>query len=574
MLKVMVFSVLVLVGCKHSPESGSLPEEAMNAQKLKNFDIPTYTFGDLSQKKARGGFLEQSPWVDDYWPLYKKNLSRRYFDYIVHTNGVNFAQELVVPDISGFKEFSLYGDQAQDMHSTADRLYRLSPAEKYDYLFNQNNELMRENWSEFEKFNGMYANTGEWRWMGICHGWSLASYSESAPLNHVMVKKGGKSVLFFEGDIRGLVSKVYAHNDFESISRLGNRCRVDKKNMQTDPSGRIVDIGFGGNEVGYFRNELNKWQYIGKNWKYAKILFLDLNSYPASSKQVYLVIPADGRTGDLVGGYLFSNLEAITRAVENGNVESSGLRKNTRVLTSCRDINPAEFHSALVRHYSDHESSIKKGLITEVDRASQVWNHPVWGFESIVSAIEPIAEYGRRAEVFSATGATHMAEVKTKLVYMVEEGPNLSYEDKDIKPVDPDYDVFETLQSEGDSGEDRFRNNWLYSTKTYQYNLEFRETWGGKFELVGGEWADSKQMGQPLNTPDFMWVADGIKDTYKGKRSPIRYSDVKKILNCSQDRTKKEHSKVLKKRTSESAPNGQNRIYYMDVQVKYVECEI
>jgi hypothetical protein len=52
----------------------------------------------------------------------------------------------------------------------------------------------------------------DYSWMGHCHGWATASLGVAVPKHGVLVQRGKEpGILFSEGDIRGLLSKLWAH---------------------------------------------------------------------------------------------------------------------------------------------------------------------------------------------------------------------------------------------------------------------------------------------------------------------------------------------------------------------------
>src|SRR5207245_2002266 len=108
---------------------------------------------------------------------------------------------------------------------------RWSPAEKYDLTvddesFTLTNEQKSEGKSQLQP------NGDVEEWMGICHGWALASISVPKPMRSVDYA-GTK---WFPQDIRALASLSWA-NGRSDFAMLGGRCQAKKP--ETYPNGRL-----------------------------------------------------------------------------------------------------------------------------------------------------------------------------------------------------------------------------------------------------------------------------------------------------------------------------------------------
>jgi hypothetical protein len=93
----------------------------------------------------------------------------------------------------------------------------------------------------WEEGRGYYEKNGSVEtWMGICHGWSPASYMLSRPVNSVTVlaADGVTSLTFYPSDIKGLASLLWA-KAAPRVKFIGGRCNdMDPK---VDPqTGRIL----------------------------------------------------------------------------------------------------------------------------------------------------------------------------------------------------------------------------------------------------------------------------------------------------------------------------------------------
>jgi hypothetical protein len=126
----------------------------------------------------------------------------------------------------------------------------------------------------------------------------------------------------------------------------------------------------------------------------------------------------------------------------------------------CRDINAGSFHVILANQIA----LLNQGFVAEVNRTTEVWNQPVFGFTSQL--------LGESTEVYpsAAPGTVRIASVRTEMRYIVEMGARW-----DAMP-------YETFPEQG-------------SGRTYDYTLELN----AQDEIIGGEWADSDH-------PDFVWT--------------------------------------------------------------------
>lgn len=560
--------IATVSGCKFFKPTSEVSEQ-MDTAQTRRFGIPEFTYQDISSRAARSGFLEKAPWKDDYWPLTYKNVARRYFDYLI----TDVAPGTSIATSDDFLEFKTEAEQTADRSQDTGRLYRYSPAEKYDYMFNRGFPLTNQSWELYRLNDAHYQSKDEWGWMGICHGWALASYSELPPNRHVLVNKNGKSMMFFEGDIRALLSKVYAHNDSVQTHYMGRRCEIKPEDLRTDELGRVADFAFDEEAYGFFteKNPSKRWLTVGKQHAYTRI---SMKRQDQDVRAVYLLVSKTFfQEKGATTGYLFSNPEAIKRAIEKNNVNLAGQQISVTHLTPCRDMNPAQFHAALVHHYSDRKDSLKKGFVFEIDRSKQVWNHPVWGFRSLVSAIEPIQAYDDQVKKFASSKATHVAEVRTKVIYLSEEGPHIEYDDKESKKYNDFVSAIRTAQYDEEAEEETYLGTWGYSDKDLHYFLEFEKTRSG-YKLVGGEWGTTGIQGKAVKSPDFMWRVEGKpKDTHKGKPSPIRYGDIAKILSCANDEKKPVKTMNLMQKEAEFG-EAQYKVVMSKRPVEYVECNL
>ncbi len=462
------------------------------------FGVKSLKISDLQKEEALKGFLTDKPWADTYWPLNKKGLSDRW-------NGS-----------SNFESFEEQAKSAQDALAAAPEegqqawapSWQLSPAEKYDILMRDSDYTMtKEGWTVYEEYEDYEDN---WSWMGHCHGWAPAAYMEKAPAASVVANIDGKEVLFTEGDIRGLVTKAYASNSTSGGSAfMGTRC--NSRTIVKDELGRIVDgtvyevaepaVPAEGEEPAEGDADKKK-----ANSETAKTIFIKRNFWSRYNLVTYTesvdsdeekVIQATA-VAEAPEGAFVVNTYASVDDYQAKNVESERIFVYNK---ACRDTNAGAFHLVLAQYLSDRVNpEAKRGFVMDVTREDQVWNQPVYGFESTIESIENIDDVEDPLKNFRAEGTVQIAKVTTKVHYGLEKGPYVDYTEE---------------------------NGSHITSKTYRYTLEIDK----KGFVIGGEWAVSASSWGSSSAPDFLWTLEGeLTDSDK-----VTYSAIKKLHDCSVD---------------------------------------
>ncbi len=173
--------------------------------------------------------LDESPWSDDYWPLYKGILGCRYAD----------------PDFPNSTDWSanftyVVNNKPEDIIATdnVEQINLLSPAEKYDLLVgDKSGTLTRKMWEQGRQYHDSQGTVETW--MGICHGWAPAAYMLSRPRNTVeVIAVNGMLLRFYPSDIKALASLLWAQvPTFTKF--IGGRC--NDQNPDRDPiNGRLI----------------------------------------------------------------------------------------------------------------------------------------------------------------------------------------------------------------------------------------------------------------------------------------------------------------------------------------------
>lgn len=354
-----------------------------------------------------------------------------------------------------------------------------------------------------------WAHDEEWAWMGICNGWSPAALREKKPLRSVMAIRGGKRVLFTEGDIRGLLSWVWGWQFPNQTLGAGVRCDASESKAIVK-NRRIIDgrICEGkGSRSG---------RCVGAN-----TIFIGTDDPFAEIPGRFLRFGFDAQNRKTHEAHLMTSLgnayyEADIKDLKTGQKR----RRLLQITQACRDMNPGLYHAALV----DLVGRRKLGFVVDADRYTQVWNQPVFAYEltylpiakrdgTVASPGEPVALEDVKNDIyaeFRAEKTNRIVQVRSRVVYAAENGPFASY---------------------SPTGEQEHRQEVVSD-----YTLEITS----KGKIIGGEWGllPGTPGVKPLResnssapaAPDFIW-------NYPEGASPnsdlMNYGIVKKIHDCS-----------------------------------------
>ncbi len=204
-----------------NPGSLSAPLDGDQAANLLD-ELKYDSLADMDSAKLTSAKLTVHPWSDSYWPIYLGELANRYAD--PHYPASNNWDEN--------KNYILE-------HMGKDGMQNYSAAEKYDLLLGDENfSLTKAMVNDGEQSKG--ADGKVETWMGICHGWSPASFMLDRPRKMVSVKSvNNTELLFYPSDIKGLASLLWANANV-STRFIGGRC--EEKNPRRDHYGRPINI--------------------------------------------------------------------------------------------------------------------------------------------------------------------------------------------------------------------------------------------------------------------------------------------------------------------------------------------
>ncbi|MBW2456768.1 MAG: hypothetical protein JRI68_19785, partial [Deltaproteobacteria bacterium] len=370
--------------------------------------------------------------------------------------------------------------------------WALSPAEKYDVLMrDESYSMTKEGWTVYEDYQD-YEH--DWSWMGHCHGWAAAAYLEQAPAASVVADIDGQQVLFTEGDIRGLLTKAWASSSTsEGTSFMGTRCNA--RTIIRDDLGRIVDGTVyepNAEQPKEAVTDSAKTIYIKRNfWGRYNLLTYSESIDSDEEKVLQATASAEKPESSFVVNTYASIADYRAQQVESEQIFVYN--------KECRDTNAGSFHLVLVQYLSDRIApEAKRGFVMDVTREDQVWNQPVYGFESTIESVENIEDIDDPLKDFRAEGTVQIATVTTDVHYALEKGPYVDYDET---------------------------NGSKITSKKYRYTLEIdADGW-----VIGGEWQVDPHYYNASSAPDFLWAPQGeLMDS-----ADVKYSAIKRIHECS-----------------------------------------
>lgn len=218
-MKTKTFATFAVFFCATIALASS-PGEKDQASRMT--EVKFHTLEELEKQSLTSGSLKEQPWSGSYWPIYAGSLAWRYGD-------PSF------PKSSDFHVNQNYVESNLGVGTSQ----TLSPAEKYDLLIGDNSfTFTREMFKLGDTFVKKYGHVESW--MGICHGWSQASYMAPRPEHAITVlaADGKTQLTFYPDDIKALLSQLWAKTG-TNIVDAGVRC--EKTNPGVDSQGRETD---------------------------------------------------------------------------------------------------------------------------------------------------------------------------------------------------------------------------------------------------------------------------------------------------------------------------------------------
>lgn len=401
-------------------------------------------------------------------------------------------------------------------------------------------------------------------WMGHCHGWAAAALVEKKPQRSVLVEKEGKKILFSEGDIRGLLTKLWAEQPPETGGKQGAR-RCNASAYDVDRRGRILDgsICYDKKEGSCDLKAGGKPFYIKNNGIERGFITFTEELHETAVK---VAVVNDSLGSENYSMLVFANMTDFNTYADSDGKTIPSSTKNAvmHVTAGCRDVNPMTLHLALTKLLKEKQI----GFVLDVTRSAEVWNQPAYKYEleylpvtlnkkdpsgkttqpggepALVSDIDdPFKDY-------RAVGTHSLVVVQAKIYYGMENGPRIDYDQNDVSDD---------------------RNEAMKVTYTLEMDRDQN--------LIGGEWgavplpgdanADNKDARMLIggDAPDFIWYYQ--KDA-KLKDAPYQVSLIQKIHECSLQPAsgKMKINEADWEKMANGAPGTKS------VEIEYVDCKL
>jgi hypothetical protein len=200
----LLSGLLVLGACSKAGEIKKVSNRAKDPIEVVR-PFQTFSADDqvsFTELPLRGDVRDQKHfWSDDYWPLNKGNINRRW----------NATVRI------GFNHRSPTLDELRLMPQ--EKIAELAPSEKYDLLMGAYDYPLRK------EVNQIAANLQAELWEGMVNGWAVASLRHMEPQPKTLTNPDGIQIPFGSEDIKGLLSYYYSyHQAPQAVTMIGKPC--------------------------------------------------------------------------------------------------------------------------------------------------------------------------------------------------------------------------------------------------------------------------------------------------------------------------------------------------------------
>ncbi len=162
-----------------------------------------------------------------------------------------------------------------------------------------------------------------------------------------------------------------------------------------------------------------------------------------------------------IGSRCLLSFEELEKKLKENKITQAEFDKKINS-SKCKDINAGAFHMALANQIA----LLNQGFVADITRDQEVWNQPVYSYES------EILEDKKEASEGSAPGTVREITLKTKMGYVQE--------------IVPTFEALNDLS--------------YFDYEEYEYKIEL----DGMDKIIGGEWIS-------FNRPDFIWRSQPVK---------------------------------------------------------------
>ncbi len=298
---------------------------------------------------------------------------------------------------------------------------------------------------------------------GISYRWNQSGYDEEKKIAYKLLKKSEVK----KSSLRELKSLSPAEKYDLLLGQysypLVNHERERTQVLRTMPSHTDFDFDY----------DIPTWEGLCHGWAPATLLYTNPRAttlkspdgleipFGASDIKALLTFNmhySKNVRSSFLGKRCNINFEEIREQLEYGEISQEEYIAKLQS-AECLDVNAGSFHIVLANQIG----KLKEGFIADVTRDFEVWNQPVFAYETnVIGQKDPTVkqrEYGTKKVI----------SIYLELHYVVERNQHWEYRD----------------------------NYQDFSTKHYQYDLEINH----KGDIIGGEWISEDR-------PDFLWKQD------------------------------------------------------------------
>lgn len=214
--------------------TGRAPIESIDrAENLVTGGDVLDSLEDIAELELESGKVTKQPWSDWYWPIAVGQLSFRYGDD-------EMVQAYQDADLEEEQIWLWMRDYHEEHLATPADINKLSPSEKYDVLMGDTEyTLTKQMINAGKAYYDQYGKVDSW--MGLCHGWSPASFMLDRPANSISVKAadGITDIPFRPSDLKALGTLLWATGKSQT-KFVGGRCNAKDPKVD-EKTGRILD---------------------------------------------------------------------------------------------------------------------------------------------------------------------------------------------------------------------------------------------------------------------------------------------------------------------------------------------
>jgi hypothetical protein len=210
------------------------------------------TYNDIITQLPDNGVVDDDIWSGSYWPIRYGIGAVRYSKIPKINSQYDYRKEgnTIIKTPKTYNKSIFYYNQPAEYTATSKRYTNFtnyvniyySPAEKYDFYVGDYNFTLTNILKKVGHDVIWDSKNDVPPWMGICHGWSVASYMEKRPNKTVtLLAADGKTyVQFFPDDIKALATIYWAEANYKS-NLAGYSCKYKSKNeLHYDSNSRLI----------------------------------------------------------------------------------------------------------------------------------------------------------------------------------------------------------------------------------------------------------------------------------------------------------------------------------------------